>query len=255
MLSRTDRLVIAAISSIYFVFIINAITARFFQTWLVSTALLYFGVLVAGGIFFYCIIKLDPFKLVRDGLIIGTISGIIYSGIDTLFSEKLLIIIYLRPDIHPYTAAPLSLILIWFLAIVGLVYFYQRMNSFFQKVYIPSLLTGILVFFMSVTLGQLAAMARLWNWNRFWNWFSPHLPSIFTPFTIVPPFIGQVLLSVPVGLFISFLFSGFFVSSKNAGVGRIGSAIIGGIRCGIVIAMGQFISHFVTYLVMQKVGR
>lgn len=212
MFSRTDRLVIAAIFSIYFVFIIN--------TWLASTIMLYIGVLVAGGVFLYCIVKLDPFKLVRNGLIVGVIGGVIYSYIDTLLSDKpFLIITYLRPDIHPYTAAPLSLILIWFLEIAGVVYFYQRMNSFFQKIYIPSLLTGILVFFMSVTLGQLGDLARLWNWNIS---------------RIHSPFIGRLPLYVPIGLFLSFLFSEFFVG-KNS--------IIGGIRCGIAIGIGQFISY------------
>lgn len=213
MLSRTDKLIIVAISSIYFVFIINV--------WLASTIPLYLGVLIAGGIFFYCIVKLDPFKLLRDSLIIGAIGGIIYASIDTLLSEKLLIITYLRPDIYPHTAAPLSLILIWLLLITGVVYFYKRMNSFFSSVYIPSLLTGVLVVFVSVTLGQLGDMARLWNWNQ------PPISS---------PFIGHLPLYVPTGLFLSFLFSKFFVSQNS---------IIGGIRCGIVIGMGQFLSYLV----------
>lgn len=225
MLSRTDKLVIVALLSIYLVFIINV--------WLATTVMLYLGVLIAGSIFFYCIVKFDPFKLVRNGLIIGTVSGIIYSYIDKLFSESLLVITYLRPDIHPYTAAPLSLILNWFLLITIVIYFYQRMNSFFQKFYIPSLLAGILAFFMSVTLGQFGDMARLWNWNI--N-------------RIHSPFIGSLPLYVPIGLFLTFIFSEFFVRSlKSNKVSGIGSAIIGGIRCGIAIGIGQFLS----YLIMQ----
>lgn len=220
MLSRTDRHVIVAISSIYFVFIINV--------WLASVIPLYFGALIAVGIFFYSIIKLDPFKLARNSLIIGTIGGIIYSYIDNLFSKELQIIFYLRPDIHPHTAAPFSLILIWFLLIAVVVYFYQRMNSFFSSIYIPSLLTGILAFFMSVTLGQLGDMARLWSWNI--N-------------QVTSPFIGRLPLYVPVGLFLSFIFSEFFVSRKYAGISGILRVAIGGIQCGIVIGMGQFLSY------------
>jgi len=224
MISRTDKLIILAIFSIYLVFVINVK--------LDSTIPLYFGVLIAGGIFLYCIIKLDPFEIARESLIIGIISGIIYSYVDKLFSENLLIITYLRADIYPYTAAPLSLIMVWSLIIAFLIYFYRRMNSFFKSIYIPSLFTGILAFVISLTLGQLGDFARLWNWN--------HLQ-------ISSPFIGNLPLYVPIGAFLSFLFSAFFVRKISSKI-VISSAIIGGIRCGIVIGMGQFIS----YLVMRK---
>ena len=120
------------------------------------------------------------------------------------------------------------MILVWFFQIAGLVYFYQRINSLFKKVFIPSFLTGTLAFFLSVILGQLGGMAGLWRWTK-------EIPS---------PFIGQLPYYIPLGFFISFLFSEFFVGFGYTETNGIVKAGIGGIRCGIMIGIGQFISFF-----------
>jgi len=222
MFNNTDKTVSAAAALTLLTFLINVK--------LDSVIVIYLNALIILGLFGYSILRFDSLRILRKSIIIGAIAAATYLPIDSLLGnlKSVGLITYLKhEDILIFGITPLSIFLSWVCLITIVLYFYQRLRSIFRRVYIPILLTGIVVFCGSIILGILGNYAGLWLWDT--TGFAP------------PPFIGSLPLFVPIALFLSFLFSPYFVLN----------IIAGGIRCGVVLGVMQFLCflifrHFAT---------
>jgi hypothetical protein len=214
MLHNTDKTVSAAAGFTLFTFLINAKID--------SIIIVYLNAIVILGLFGYSVWRLDGLKILRKSFIIGAIAAMIYLPFDNLFGSlfQIGLITYLKHDIL-LGITPLHIFLNWICLITITLYFYQRLRHIFSKVYFPILLTSIVAFIGSIILSILGNYAGLWTWDA----------RSFVP----PPFIGSLPLLVPVGLFLTFLFSPYFVLNILAG----------GIRCGITLGIMQFLCFFV----------
>lgn len=219
MLNNTDKTVSAAVGFTFFTFLVNVK--------LDSIIIVYLNAIVVLGLFGYSIWRLDGLKILRHSLIIGAIAAVTYLPIDNLFGslKSLGLITYLKHDLL-LGITPLHIFLNWICLITIALYFYQRLRGIFDKVYLPMLLTGVVVSGGSIILTVLGNYASLWLWNA--TGFAPS------------PFIGSLPLFVPIGLFLTFLFSPYFVVNILAG----------GIRCGVTLGLMQFLC-FVAFRYFQ----
>ncbi|MBM3235865.1 hypothetical protein FJZ31_06155 [Candidatus Poribacteria bacterium] len=210
MFDNTDKIVSTAVGFTFFTFLINVK--------LDSIIIVYLNAIVILGLFGYSIWRLDGLKILCKSLVIGAIAAVTYLPIDNLLgSLKILgLITYLKHDLL-LGITPLHIFLNWLCLITITLYFYQRLRRIFTKVYFPMLLTGIVAFGGSIVLSMLGNYAGLWLWNT--KGFAP------------PPFIGSLPLFVPIGLFLTFLFSPYFVLN----------ILVGGIRCGVALGILQFV--------------
>ena len=213
MFDNTDKTVSAAVGFTLFTFLVNVK--------LDSIIIAYLNAIVILGLFGYSIWRLDAMKIMRNSLIIGAIAAVTYLPIDNLFGSlrSFGLITYRKHDLL-LGITPLHIFLNWICLIAIIFYFYQRLRSVFNKVYFPMLLTSIFAFAGSIILSLLGNYAGLWLWNT--TGFAP------------PPFIGSLPLSVPIGIFLTFLLSPYFVINIFAG----------GIRCGITLGIMQFLCFF-----------
>ena len=221
MLDNTDKTVSAAVGFTLFMFLINVKID--------SIIVVYLNAIVILGLLGYAVLRLDNLKILRNSLIIGVVAAATYLPFDYLFGslkspdglQLIGLITYLKRDLL-LGITPLHIFLNWICLITIMLYFYQRLRNIFNKVYFPIFLTSIVAFVGSVILSILGNYARLWVWNA--TGFAP------------PPFIGSMPLLVPVGLFLTFLLTPYFVLN----------IIAGGIRCGITLGIMQFLC-FVTF--------
>jgi hypothetical protein len=214
MLDNTDKTVAAAVGVTFFTFLIN--------TRLDSIIIIYLNAIVILGMFGYSLWHWDGLKILRHSLIIGAIAATTYLPIDNLFGslKSIGLITYRKHDLL-LGITPLHLFLTWICLITIVLYFYQRWRNVFDKVYLPMLLTGVVACGGSIILSLLGTYAGLWLWNT--TGFAP------------PPFLGSLPLFVPVGIFLTFLFSPYFVINVLAG----------GIRCGVTVGLMQFLCFVV----------
>lgn len=211
--------------------------------WLLSINLMFSSIILLyiSGIFSFVLlifwaIKKDSPGMLRRSLIIGGIGGFFYSFVDRLFVDNH-IIMYLRTeDIHIYRT-PLSVIFVIMYFCVIMLYFYQRLRSYFSKVYIPSFITGITALILSFTINYIGTHSRQWIWN-----------AIGFPTTTF----GQVPLFVPFAFFVTFSLSPYILGLKGipAKDGQVtfwsryfrasDNPIVGGVRCAIVLSASLF---------------
>lgn len=223
--NRTDFIVIGMSALSLIAFAIN--------TRLASIIPLYLNSVIVLGIFTYRAIRRDATGKLRRSLIIGSIAGISYTFMDSVFVDEQ-IIIYLRKDVNIF-ATPLSIVLTWICGIIIAVYLYMRLRSIFSRFYIPSALTGAAVFLLSIAFHYLAEHARLWIWNARSVPLSPAILS--TP------------LFVPVALFLSFFLSPYIVGGQRITrrIGLTDNPIVAGFRCAVILAMMVHISMFIVF--------
>jgi hypothetical protein len=223
MFDNTDKTVFAAVGLTFFTFLIMfLINVKFESIVSLNTIIVYLNAIVILGLFGYSLWHWDALKILRNSIIIGAIAAVTYLPLDNLFGSLFLVglITYLKQDLL-LGITPLHIFLTWICLITILFYFYQRLRRLFVKVYVPMLLTSIVAFGGNIILSILGDSADLWDLNV----------KNLAP----PPFIGALPLSVPVGIFLTFLFSPYFVLNTLAG----------GIRCGITLGIMQFLCFVV----------
>jgi len=193
------------------------------------------GILTLGG-FTYWSIRRDSTRILIRSLIIGGIVGVLYTFLDTLFSE-VEITTYLRNDVK-ILSTPLSVVLFWTFFITTMMYLYHRLRSVFGRFILPSLITGSTAFLFSLILLYLGSNNQ-WNWNVLNNLLgNKSLPSV-----------GPVPLYVPLAFFLTFVASPYIIGiPKNSMIKDnddnvtkyfkvSDNPLSGGIRCTIVLSI------------------
>ncbi len=201
-----------------------------------SIILLYVSGVFSFILLIFWAIKKDSPGMLRRSLIIGGIGGFFYSFVDRLFVDNH-IIMYLRTeDLHIYRT-PLSVILVMMYFCVIMLYFHQRLRSYFSKVYIPSIITGLTALILSFIINYIGNHSRQWIWN-----------AIGFPTTTF----GQVPIFVPLAFFVTFSLSPYIIGLKGipARDGQVtfwsryfrasDNPIVGGVRCTIVLSASLF---------------
>ena len=219
-IDNTDKTVAAAAGVTLVCFLMNTKVA--------SVVIVYLNVLVVFGLLGYSIWRFDSLRTLRRSLITGAIAGVAYLPMDMLLSNSKLmgIITYLRhEDYLLLGVTPLSIVFSWMYLITIALYLYQRLRSLFQRAYIPMLLISLAAFCGSIILGILGN-DNLWLWGAKINFPPP------------PPYINTMPLFVPIALALAFLFSPYFIPKTPS---MRYSEIAGGIRCGIVLGIIQFL--------------
>ncbi len=210
--------------------------------------ILYPNVLIAVILFFYSILQAgEDVSLLSSSAIFGLATVLTYIPMDWLFSRKVGLIFYLRPDFFADITTPIGLILNWVVFATLAAYCYQRLATVFQTRFTdasenPRLgfigsatlaagLTGISAAIGSVVIYVLGA-SHLWVWNAAQV---DHIPQIVT----VPVF-------VPLAFLITFLLCPYFFGVTDTFL-REQHAGIAGIRCGIFIGALQFLGFLMFY--------
>jgi hypothetical protein len=218
-ITQTDKAVLIACGTTFLTFLMNA---KLGSIWI-----LYLNVFMTACVFGYAIRQWDEFSHLSRSVIFGVSASITYTPVDWLLSRQVRLIFYLRSDIPWMFAVPLSLLLMWMVAITVSIYLYQRLNSMGSRSYISAGITGIAVFVGSTVLDQFGS-ARLWNWNAMLLKDSTY--------------IGSVPIFVPIALFLTFLLSPYYFYRHHI--------IVAGIRCGIFMGTMQFLC-FVLFRFMR----
>lgn len=226
--NRTDLVVFA-------VFVVDLLLLSI-NTIFGSVILLYVSGIFSFVIMVFWAIQKDSPGMLRRSLIIGGIGGFFYSFVDRLFVDNH-IIMYLRTeDIHIYRT-PLSATLVIMYFCVVMLYYHQRLRSYFSRVYIPSFITGLTALFLSFIINYIGTHSRQWIWN-----------AIGFPTTTFE----QVPLFVPLAFFVTFSLSPYIIGLKGIPVkdGNVtfwsryfrasDNPIVGGVRCAIVLSVSLF---------------
>jgi len=223
--NRTDFIVIVMSALSLIAFAIN--------TRLASIIPLYLNSVIVLGTFTYCAIRRDATGKIRQSLIIGSVAGVFYTFVDSIFVEEQMLV-YLRKDVNIFST-PLSIVLTWICGIVIAIYLYLRLRSFFSRFYIPSVLTGTAAFLLSVVFHYLAEHGRLWIWN------ARNVP--------LSPAILSTPLFVPVALFLTFFISPYIVGGQRISkrIGLTDNPLVAGFRCAVIMAMTVHISLFIVF--------
>jgi len=219
-INRTDLIIIGACALSLVIFSIN--------TKLDSVIPLYFNSFIMLGTFTYWAIRKDATGILRRSLIIGGVSGSLYTFVDSIFVEAG-IITYLKTEDIDVFATPVSIVLVLICCITIAMYFYQRLRSALGKFYISPVLTGASAFLSGIALNYLGDQARIWIWNV-------GVPS--------SPTIGSTPLFVPVALFVTFFLSPYIIGGQriSARIRLSDNPIAAGLRCSIILAMTLYLS-------------
>jgi hypothetical protein len=223
-LNKTDFIVMGASLLSLIVFIVN--------TFLKSVIPLYFNGIVILGVFLYWSLKEDPAGILRKSLIIGSLGGMLYTLLDNIFVNQL-VIIYLRTKDLEIYGTPISIILTWMYSISIGLYLYQRLRSYFNKFYIPSVLTGLSGSIFGILFDYLGNKALIWQWP----WNINLMPS-------KPLFIGTAPIFFPVAIFCTFFLSPWMIGGQRVTTLRLGfsdNPVVGGIRFAVILASTMYI--------------
>ncbi len=209
MLHRTDRWVLIACALTVGIWCINV---RFS-----SILLLYANVLLISGVFSYLLLRADPRHELRRAWLIGLVACIVYAYVDSLLTNlRFGLILHLKTnDWSPFGETPLALILLWGGFITFVLYLYQRLRSLWPHMFPAILLTAGFTLIAGFGLEWLGNAARLWNWNA-------------------EAIRSGYLFSIPVFIPISYALASLFAPYV------LKYPLVGGLRCGIVLAGMRF---------------
>ena len=223
--SKTDKAVVTvAVTTLLTFLIVNDIG---------SIWLLYPNLLIAIGLFGYCIWQNgDGTSLLSRSLLFGFIATLTYIPMDWLFSRKVHLIFYLRPDFLANMTTPIGLILSWvvFATLTG--YCYQQLEMICRNrevagtALVAAATTGIGAAVGSTVIYGLGS-SHLWTWNAKWIDTTPHIAS--------------VPLFVPVAFLLTFLLCPYYFHREQ-------HAAVAGIRCGIFMGALQFFCFLLFYI-------
>ena len=228
MVSQTDKVVIAASGTMLLAFWIDS---RLNSVWP-----LYVNVLITAGLFGCAIWKeYEASQDLRQSLVFGIAASLSYIPLDWGLSQKIRLVLYLRPDLPVMPSAPLRLVLTWMIALTAVVYFYHRLNSVFVSIFISAGVTGIFAFVGSVILDQFGTSCFLWHWNP---------TPLDGKYVVNFPRIGSTPVLVPIALLLTFLLSPYYFYKRQ-------HPIVAGIRCGLFMGTMLFCC-FVVFLVFYR---
>lgn len=222
---KTDQVVFTVAGTTLLTFLI--------VSYIGSIWLLYPNLLIALGLFGYHIWKdSEDASLLSRSLLFGFTVILTYVPMDWLFSRKVHLIFYLRPDFLANMTTPIGLMLNWvaFATLTG--YCYQRLEMICRnrEVAGTALLaagtTGIGAAVGSTVIYGLGS-SYLWTWNAKWTDTTPNLAS--------------VPLFVPIAFLLTFLLCPYYFHREQ-------HAAVAGIRCGIFMGALQFFSFLLFYI-------
>ncbi len=211
--------------------------------------MLYPNVLIAIFLFFYSIRQVDAdASLLSNSAIFGCVTILTYAPIEWLFSWKVNLIAYRRPDFFANVTTPIAIILNWVVFATLAAYCYQRLVAVFRARFatesdtpkigpigtamLATVITGIGAAVGSIVIYALGGV-HLWLWNAL---RIDHIPQI-----------ASVPIFVPIAFLFTFLLcpsffgvAGSFLREQHAGVA--------GIRCGIFMGAFQFLGFLLFYV-------
>ena len=245
--SKTDKAVFTVTGTTLLTYLI---ASRVGSIWV-----LYPNVLIAVALFIYCIWQIDEdASLLSGSSVFGLATTVTYVPMDWLFSRKVHLIFYLRPDFLANVTTPIGVILNWVVFATLAAYCYQRLVMIFRARFtdeshgsrigfmgigvLAAGVTGIGAALGSIIIYGLGA-SHLWEWNAVQM---DRMPQI----ALVPAF-------VPVSFLFTFLLCPYFFGV--AGKAEVAAEVRGnqhsglaGIRCGIFMGAFQFFSFLLFYV-------
>ena len=238
---KTDKVAFTVTGTTLLTFLI---VSRIGTIWI-----LYPNVLIAIFLLFYSIRQVDEdASLLSHSAIFGCVTILTYAPIEWLFSWRVRLIFYLRPDFFANVTTPIAIILNWVVFAALTAYYYQRLVAIFRARFatesdtpkigpigtamLATVITGIGAAVGSIVIYALGGV-HLWLWNAM---RIDHIPQIVS----VPIF-------VPLAFLFTFLLcpsffgvAGSFLREQHAGVA--------GIRCGIFMGAFQFLCFLLFYV-------
>ena len=238
---KTDKLVFAVTGTTLLTFLI---AGRIGTIWM-----LYPNVLIAVSLYVYCIWQIDEdASLLLRSSVFGVATTLTYVPMDWLFSRKVGLIFYLRPDFLANLTTPIGIILNWIVFATLAGYCYQRLTTIFQTHFasevgnsrVGSMGTALLA--AGVTgIGAAVGSNIIYAFgeSHLWVWNATQVDQI--------PEIGAVPVFMPVSLLVTFLLCPYFFGIAG-GFPREQHAGVAGIRCGIFMGALQFFSFLLFYV-------
>ena len=238
---KTDKVVFAVTGTTLLTFLI---AGRIGTIWM-----LYPNVLIAVSLYVYCIWQIDEdASLLLRSSIFGVATTLTYVPMDWLFSRKVGLIFYLRPDFLANLTTPIGIILNWIVFATLAGYCYQRLTTIFQTYFasevgnprVGSMGTALLA--AGVTgIGAAVGSNIIYAFgeSQLWVWNATQVDQI--------PEIGAVPVFMPVSFLVTFLLCPYFFGIAG-GFPREQHAGVAGIRCGIFMGALQFFSFILFYV-------
>ena len=238
---KTDQAVFAVTGTTLLTFLI---TSHIGTIWV-----LYPNVLIAISACVYCIWQIDEdASLLRRSSIFGLATTVTYVPMDWLFSRKVGLIFYLRPDFLANLTTPIGIILHWIVFATLAGYCYQRLTMAFQAGFRaadgnPRLgFTGTAMLGAGVTgIGAAVGSHVIYalGESQLWIWNATQVDRI--------PQLASVPIFVPISFLVTFLLCPYFFGVAG-GFPREQHPGIAGIRCGIFLGTLQFLSFLLFYV-------
>ena len=238
---KTDRAAFTVTGTTLLTFLI---ASRIGSIWI-----LYPNILIAASLCAYCICRTDADgSLLLNSAIFGIAATLTYVPMDWLFSRKVGLIFYLRPDFLANLTTPIGIILNWVVFATLAAYCYQRLTMIFQTRFAPEtgnprigsmgtamLAAGITGIGAAIGSNIIYAFGE----SHLWVWNATQVDRI--------PQIGTVPVFVPISFLVAFLLCPYFFGVAG-GFLKVQHAGIAGIRCGIFIGALQFFGFLLFYV-------
>ncbi|MYC74613.1 hypothetical protein F4X10_02435 [Candidatus Poribacteria bacterium] len=241
MCTKTDKAAFAVTGITVLTFLIASRTETIWM--------LYPNVLIAAILYIYCIRRTDEdTSPLESSLVFGFAATLTYAPMDWLFSRKVGLIFYLRPDFLAHLTTPIGIILNWIVFVTLAAYCYLRLTMIFRTRFasesdtpkIGAMGTAMLaagVTGIGATVGSHIIYAL--GESHLWLWNAAQVDRI--------PQIASVPIFVPLSFLVTFLLcpylfgvAGGFLREQHVGVA--------GIRCGIFMGALQFFSFLLFYV-------
>ena len=238
---KTDKAVFAVTGTTLLTFLI---ANRIGTIWI-----LYPNVLIAAILYVNCIWRTnEDTSLLSSSSVFGIAVTLIYVPMDWLFSRKVGLIFYLRPDFLSHLTTPIGIILNWIVFATLAAYCYLRLTMIFQIRFASEAdnprigFTGTAMLAAGVTgIGAAVGSNIIYAFgeSHLWLWNATQVDRI--------PQIASVPVFVPLSFLVTFLLCPYFFGVAG-GFLREQHAGVAGIRCGIFMGSLQFFSFLLFYV-------
>lgn len=238
---KTDRAAFTVTGTTLLTFLI---ASRIGTIWI-----LYPNILIAAVLCVYRIRRTDEdASLLLRSSIFGIATILTYVPMDWLFSRKVHLVFYLRPDFLADLTTPIGIILNWIVFATLAGYCYQRLAMIFRTRFasqdgdVRIGVTGTAMLASGVTGIGVAVGSNIiyaFGESHLWVWNATQVERI--------PQIASVPVFVPVSFLVTFLLCPYFFGVAD-GFPREQHAGIAGIRCGIFMGALQFFSFLLFYV-------